>query len=189
MLQNYVKIALRNLLRRRFYALVTLLGLTVGITFLLLIGNYILGELAVNKTLRNARQQYLVQSRWKEPSMGMDITTLAPIGPTLKERYPNLVANYYRFYGVTAIVSKDQNHFREQIQIGDSTLLSMFGFPLEYGDPDYGASGPQFNRYYGRIGPKVFRQNRCASPAADGADAGEWQAAFYHYGHPERTSI
>ncbi|UFH54222.1 ABC transporter permease [Spirosoma sp. KNUC1025] len=135
MLQNYLKIALRNLLHRRFYALVTLFGLTVGITFLLLIGNYIQGELAVNKNLRNASQQYLAQSRWKEETMGMDITTLAPIGPTLKQIYPNLIANYYRFYGVTAIISNGQKHFREGIEIGDSTLLSMFGFPMAYGDP------------------------------------------------------
>lgn len=142
MLQNYLKIAWRNLRRRRFYTLVTLLGLTVGITFLLLIGSYILGELAVNTTLRNARQQYLLRSRWKEESMGMDVTTLAPIGPTLQARYPNLIASYYRFYGATATVSKGQNHFREQIQIGDSTLLSMFGFPLEYGDPNTALLAP-----------------------------------------------
>ena len=135
MLQNYFKIAIRNLLRRRFYALVTLLGLTVGMTFLLLIGNYIQGELAVNKTLRNSNQQYLVRSHWKEATMGMDITTLSPLGPTLKRLYPNLVANYYRFYGVTAIISKDQKHFRQSIEVGDSTLLPMFGFPMTYGDP------------------------------------------------------
>ncbi|MVM33070.1 FtsX-like permease family protein [Spirosoma sp. HMF4905] len=135
MLQNYLKIAFRNLLRRRFYALVTLLGLTVGITFLLLISNYIQGELAVNKTLRNSGQQYLVRSHWKEATMGMDITTLSPIGPTLKQLYPNLVANYYRFYGITAIISKDEKHFRESIQVGDSTLIPMFGFPMAYGDP------------------------------------------------------
>ena len=135
MLQNYVKIAIRTLLQRRFYALVTLLGLTVGITFLLLIGNYLRGELAVNQTLRNASRQYLVQSRWKEKAMGMDITTLAPLGPTLKQLYPNLVANFYRFYGVTAIISNGENHFRENIQIGDSTLLAMFSFPLAFGDP------------------------------------------------------
>ncbi|WP_338875161.1 FtsX-like permease family protein [Spirosoma sp. SC4-14] len=135
MLQNYFKIALRNLRQRRFYALVTLLGLTVGITFLLLIGNYIQGELAVNKNLRNVDQQYLVKSRWKEETMGLEITTLGLLGPTLKQMYPNLVANYYRFYGVTAIVSNDQKHFRESIQIGDSTLLPMFGFRMAYGDP------------------------------------------------------
>lgn len=164
MLQNYLKIALRNLRRRRFYTLVTLLGLTVGITFLLLIGNYILGELAVNNSLRNASQQYLVQSRWKEKSMGMDVATLAPIGPTLKERYPNLIASYYRFYGVTAIVSNGQNHFREQIQVGDSTLLPMFGFPLEYGDPNTALLAPNSivitaalaQKYFGRT--DVLRQ-------------------------------
>ena len=142
MLRNYIKIALRNLLRRRFYALVTLLGLTVGITFLLLIGNYIRGELAVNRTLRNASQQYLVQSHWKEATMGIDITTLAPIGPTLKQLYPNLIANYYRFYGITAIISNGQKHFRESIQVSDSTLLPMFGFPMLYGDPHIALRDP-----------------------------------------------
>ncbi len=142
MLRNYLKIALRNLARRRFYALVTLLGLTVGMTFLLLIGNYIQGELSVNQTLRNARQQYLVQSRWKVADMGHEIGSLAPTGPTIKRLYPDLVANYYRTYGVTAIVSNGQRHFRESMQIGDTTLLSMFGFPLTYGNPKTALSEP-----------------------------------------------
>lgn len=142
MFRTYIKIAVRNLARRRFYALVTLLGLTVGITFLLLIGNYIQGELAVNKTLRNASQQYLVQSHWKEATMGMDITTLSPIGPTLKRLYPSLVANYYRFYGITCIISNDQKHFRESVQVSDSTLLPMFGFPMLYGDPHLALRDP-----------------------------------------------
>lgn len=142
MLRNYLKIALRNLVRRRFYALVTLLGLTVGMTFLLLISNYIQGELAVNRTLRNASQQYLVQSRWKVKDMGSEIGSLAPTGPTLKRLYPNLIANYYRNYGVTAIVSNGQHYFRGSIQIGDSTLLPMFGFPLAFGDPKTALSEP-----------------------------------------------
>ncbi|MFD2935898.1 ABC transporter permease [Spirosoma flavum] len=174
MLQNYIKIAFRNLQRRRFYALVTVLGLTVGITFLLLIGSYIQGELAVNRTLRHASQQYLIQSRWKEKDMGMDITTLAPIGPTLKTQYPTLVANYYRFYGATAIVSNDQKHFREQIQIGDSTLLSMFGLPLEYGDPQTALLAPNSivitaalaQKYFGKT--DVLRQQLIVQTPASG---------------------
>ncbi|ADB40585.1 ABC transporter permease [Spirosoma linguale] len=156
MLQNYLKIAFRNLARRRFYALVTLLGLTVGITFLLLIGSYIQGELAVNKTLRHADRQYLVQSRWKVPDMGMDITTLAPLGPTLKQRYPGLVANYYRFYGVSANISTGENHFRESIQIGDSTLLAMFGFPLAFGDPQTALLAPNSMVITAAIAQKFF---------------------------------
>ncbi|MBC7569433.1 MAG: ABC transporter permease [Spirosoma sp.] len=135
MLQNYLKIALRNLVRRRFYAVVTLFGLTVGLTFLLLIGNYISGELAVNKSLRHAGQQYLLQSQWKVKEMGYEIGSLAPMGPTLKRLYPSLVANYYRNYGVGAIVSSAHHHFKEVVQVGDSTLLTMFGLPMVYGNP------------------------------------------------------
>jgi putative ABC transport system permease protein len=74
--------------------------------------------------------------------MGMDITTLAPIGPALKAQYPSLVANYYRFYGASATLSKGPNHFRESIQIGDSTLLTMFGFTLLQGNPRTALTGP-----------------------------------------------
>ncbi|GAB3643462.1 ABC transporter permease [Spirosoma arcticum] len=135
MLQNYIKIAWRHLLRRRFYALLNIVGLGVGITFTLLIGAYVWGEFQVNRGLRNAPQQCLVQSRWRVDDMGMPITTLAPIGAALRAQYPTLVANFYRFHGVSATISKGSNHFRESIQIGDSTLLTMYGFDLLHGNP------------------------------------------------------
>ncbi|SOD89160.1 ABC transporter permease [Spirosoma fluviale] len=158
MLQNYLKIALRNLARRRFYALVTLFGLTVGITFLLLIGSYIQGELAVNTTLRHVDRQYLLQSRWRVTDMGSEIGSLAPMGPALRQSYPNLVANYYRTYGVNAIVSSGEKHFREPMQVGDSTLLSMFGFPLAYGDPKTALSEPNTVVVTAALAQKYFQQ-------------------------------
>ena len=142
MFQNYLKIAWRNLLQRRFYSLLNIIGLAMGITFALLIGSYVWGEFQVNRQLRNARQQCLVQSRWREDNMGMPITSLAPVGPALKAQYPTLVANYYRFHGVSATISKGTNHFRESIQIGDSTLLTMFGFALRQGNPHTALTGP-----------------------------------------------
>lgn len=142
MFSNYLKIAWRNLLSRRFYSVLNIIGLATGITFALLIGSYVWSEFQVNQTLRNTSQQCLVQSRWKVAGMGLDITTLAPIGPALKAQYPALVANYYRYYGVSATLSKGTNHFRESIQIGDSTLLTMFGFELLHGNPRTALTGP-----------------------------------------------
>lgn len=134
MLENYFKIAWRNLMKRKFYSLVTIFGLSVGMTFSFLIGSYIWGELQVNRTLRNTDKQYIIRSKWKNPDMGVDIATLGPLGKTLKEDYPSLVADYYRFDGITVAISKNDKHFREDIQTGDSTLLSMYGFPLLQGD-------------------------------------------------------
>lgn len=142
MLKNYFKIAWRNLLKRRFYALVTILGLTVGMTFTFLMISYIRGEWQVNRNLTNARNQYIVRSQWTNPDMGMDLTTLGPLGKALKTDYPNLVANYYRYDAITVAVSRGDKHFREDVQTGDSTLLAMYGFPLLHGHAETALNTP-----------------------------------------------
>lgn len=142
MLENYLKIAVRSLLKRKFYSVINIAGLAVGMTFAGLIGSYVWGEFQVNRSLRHAGQQCLVQSRWKQENMGLPITTLAPVGPALRASYPDLVANFYRYYGINATVSAGNNPFRESIQIGDSTLLGMFGFTLLHGNPRTALTGP-----------------------------------------------
>ncbi len=134
MIKNYFKIAWRNIVKRRFYSALNIIGLSTGIVFTLLIGGYVWNELQINKRLRNANNQYFLKSEWKDPNMGPDITTLGPLAVRLKEDYPNLVANYYRWDGITSVISKGDKHFREGIQLGDSTLFSMYGFELQDGD-------------------------------------------------------
>ncbi len=135
MFKNYVKIAIRSLLKRKFYAIVNILGLAVGMTFTLLIGSFVWSELRVNATLRNADNQYIIRSNWKQPGMGYEDVTLAPLGKTLVAEYPNLVANQYRFDVVTTAISNGNKHFaREVAQAGDSTMILMYGFPMLYGN-------------------------------------------------------
>ncbi len=54
--------------------------------------------------------------------MGPDITALGPLAKALKDNYPSLVANYYRYDGIDCTVSSGDKHFKESIQLGDSTL-------------------------------------------------------------------
>lgn len=135
MIKNYFKLAWRNIIKHPFYSTVNIAGLFAGITFVLLIGAYVWSELQVNKNLRHAGQQYFLQSEWKGQDVNDAITTLGPVARRLKEEYPGLVANYYRWDGITSGVSKGDKSFREEIQLGDSTLLSMYGFQLLYGNP------------------------------------------------------
>lgn len=142
MIKNYFKIAWRNIIKSRFYSSVNIIGLSAGIAFTLLIGAYVWSELQVNTKLKNADRQYILQSKWKDPNMGIDLTTMGPLAKALRENYPNLVANYYRWDGVTSNVSKGDKSFREGLQICDSTLLNMYGFRLLYGDPKTAFDGP-----------------------------------------------
>jgi putative ABC transport system permease protein len=134
MFANYCKTAFRTIARSRAYSFINIIGLSTGMAFTLVIAAYCRGEWQVNRQLRNADRQYILLSDWKDPNMGYRLATLAPLAKALKENYPTLVANYYRFDVVGAIVTVDGRSFREGLQMGDSTLLSMYGFPLIQGD-------------------------------------------------------
>jgi ABC-type antimicrobial peptide transport system permease subunit len=134
MIKNYLKIAWRNIRKHTFHSLLNITGLSIGIAFSLLIAGYVWGELNVNKGLKNINDQYILQSNWKDPDMGLAITTLGPLAKTLKAEYPSLVADYYRWDGVTSNVSNGDKVFREGLQIGDSSFLNMYGFTLMHGD-------------------------------------------------------
>src|ERR1700743_3085714 len=95
MLKSYFKIAWRNLWKNKAFSLINIFGLSVGIAFTLLIGAYVWGELQVNQQLKDADNQYIIMSKWKDPNMGADYTSNAQLSRALKDNYPGLVANYY----------------------------------------------------------------------------------------------
>ena len=106
---NSFKIAWRHIRKNGFHSFLNIFGLSIGILFTILIGAFIWSELQVNKTLRQAKAQYLLTSLWKDPNQGNLITTTAPLSKRLKEIYPHLVAEYYRWDGITSVVSKGKS--------------------------------------------------------------------------------
>ena len=134
MIRNYFKIAWRNMMKHKFHSAINITGLSIGIAFTLLIAGFVWGELRVNKELKNINNQYIIQSNWKDPNMGLDITTVGPLAKALREEYPGLVRNYYRWDGITSNVSNGSKVFREGLQVGDSSYLNMYGFKVLHGD-------------------------------------------------------
>ncbi len=131
---HYYKVALRHIGRSRFHSAINVIGLSTGISFTLLIAAYCWSEWRVNRQLKNADRQYILATTWKDPNMGFPLATVGPLAKALKESYPGLVTDYYRFDGIISTVSNGDKHFREDIQMGDSTLLTMYGFSLLQGD-------------------------------------------------------
>ncbi|HEX5153731.1 MAG TPA: ABC transporter permease [Parafilimonas sp.] len=142
MIKNYFKTAWRNIVKSRFYSIVNIIGLSTGITFTLLIAVYVWSELQVNKTINNENRIFLLQSKYKTDEG--DFINAAPnlLSKTLKEQFPHLITNYYRWLWKSTVVSNGNKHFRENIQMGDTTFFSMFGFPLLYGNANTVFSKP-----------------------------------------------
>ena len=158
MLQNYFKIAWRNIWRHKVFSIINIFGLAIGIAFTLLIGAYVWGELQVNRSLKDADNQYIILSKWKDAGLSNDLTCIAELPKALADNYPGLIANHYRADMATTNVSGGEKHFRENIQIGDSSLLRMFGFKLLYGDAKTALKDPfsvvitqrMAQKYFGR---------------------------------------
>src|SRR3954467_13093284 len=97
MLKNYFVVALRHLTRHKLFSLLNIFCLAIGITLTMLVSAYVTTEQSVNSELKNVDAQYHLQSKWKTENMGMEITSFSPLAKTLKEEYPHLIKNYYRF--------------------------------------------------------------------------------------------
>ncbi|MGY3211630.1 ABC transporter permease [Mucilaginibacter sp. HD30] len=142
MLQNYLTLAWRNIWKHKFFSLINIFGLSIGISFTLVIAVYVWQESTVNGQLRNANNQYIIKSRWKQAGLGYDFATPAGLPRALKQNYPHLVANYYHWDGVTSNVSKGGKAFRESLQVGDSSFINMYGFKLLHGDATTALNDP-----------------------------------------------
>ncbi len=142
MIKTYFKIAWRGLKKKRLYTFINIVGLFTGISFALLIAAFVWQELQVNKNLKNSDSQYILTSQWKDHNMGVDFATLGPLAERLKEEYPHLVGDYYRWDGITSIISRDNKNFREGIQLGDENFLNMYGFNLLYGNVNTAFKNP-----------------------------------------------
>ena len=134
MLKNYITVALRHLAKHKLFSIINILCIAIGTTFSLLIGVYILQQKNINHNLYNVDRQYAIKSIWKAKNMGLAETTMGPLAQSLKDQFPNLVANCFRINPVTNVVSAGDKHFKEDIAICDTSLVSMYGFPLLAGN-------------------------------------------------------
>lgn len=135
MYRSYFKIMMRNMLKQKFYSAITILGLTVGITFAMLIGVFIWGEMQVNTNLKDVDRLYLMETKYNS-NEGNNPPFFVPalLGQVAIEQYPRVFEKYYRFRDRGITVSKGDKHLRMQSMIGDSTFLEMFGFPVLHGN-------------------------------------------------------
>ncbi|MGJ1228506.1 ABC transporter permease [Sphingobacterium siyangense] len=136
------KIAWRNIGKKKVQNLINLIGLTCGITFLLLVGAYVWDVHQVNSNIKNIDRQFLLQSKYKKEGFGINLTTLGALPKALHEEYPDLVSNYYRIDGLTGIVANGATIHEEGMSLGDPSLLTMFGFHILAGNANTALNNP-----------------------------------------------
>jgi putative ABC transport system permease protein len=116
MLKNYLKIALRNLLRHKSYSFINIAGLAVGITCCLLILLFVQDELSYDRYHEKAERIYrLIVENQAEGRIFNNALSSAPMVPALLRDYPE-IESAVRFYPVDAsvLVSHEDKRFYEE---------------------------------------------------------------------------
>ncbi|HLE33609.1 MAG TPA: ABC transporter permease [Bacteroidota bacterium] len=137
---NYLKIALRNLLKHKGYSTINIFGLTLGMACCVLIMLYVQDELSYDRYHANAERIYRVSRQWtnQDGRISLHLGHIAPpFGPLLKSDFPASVLEVTRFLRPgTPLVSYGDHHFQEsRFFFADSTVFSIFSWELISGDP------------------------------------------------------
>jgi putative ABC transport system permease protein len=138
MLKSLLLVALRNVKRDKWYSLLNILGLTIGLTFSLFLIFYVRDELSFDRYHANADRIYRINGYAKEPEkdeMKWAVTQF-PLGPTLQQDFPE-VEQATRFIPAGKQVFKvgDNQLYVDKVFLADSNVFKVFSWPFIEGDP------------------------------------------------------
>jgi putative ABC transport system permease protein len=147
MIQNYLKIALRNFARNKIYAAINIGGLAVGIAACILIFLFIKDELSYDRFHSKADRIYRVTRDFvsDDGSVSLHLARVAPpVGPLLEQDFPEIEA-VCRMLSTTLLLEDEANQrtFREErFFFAEPTAFKLFDIELLKGNPEKALQDP-----------------------------------------------
>ncbi|NUM81259.1 ABC transporter permease, partial [bacterium] len=163
MFQNYLKIALRNLLKHKLFSFINIAGLAVGMTSCLLIVLYVWDELSYETQHEKADRIYRLNCEYFLPkNAGSEAyaVTGPGVAPLIAKDYPEIesVVRLRRLRDNLVQKPNSTEKFYESIVYADSTLFDVLTLPLLSGDASTALDNPysiiisraMAQKYFGR---------------------------------------
>src|SRR6056297_487897 len=129
MFKNYFKIALRNLLRNKFYSLLNILGLAIGLTCVILIWLFLKEQLTYDRYHEDYKRIYRLGSHFEVQGKPDEFAISSiPIAPVIKDEMPGIVEEMVRFFepGTNVFKYNEKEFYEDNIVFADSTVFDVF---------------------------------------------------------------
>lgn len=137
MIRNYIKTAWRNLVKNKFYSIINIAGLTLGLAVGILILLWVQDELSFDSFHKNAANIYRLEiSGGTGKSKQIFTAGVAPIGPLAKQQLPDVI-NQVRLTGngfYSLYKYQDKVFGDELAMFTDPSFFSIFDFSLIKGN-------------------------------------------------------
>ncbi len=160
MFKNYLRVAIRNLTKHRFYSLLNIVGLSVGLCSFILITQYVRDELSYDHYQSDLDNIYRMDFYGK--INGNEFNTALASPPTAKVMIADFpeVVDATRFRGTGTWFIKKQNSeqsFKEEQAIfADKNFFTFFDVPLIYGERKNTLAKPNTIAISKSLSQKVF---------------------------------
>ncbi|MFZ6009624.1 MAG: ABC transporter permease, partial [Bacteroidota bacterium] len=165
MFKNYIKIAIRSLLKQRIYTIINVLGLSIGIASCLLIVMFVNDEFSYDSFHPKADNLYKVALERKYPNHSTNYAIVphsyADVIPGDFPEVSDLVKMGGPFNNIVVTYKDEKDvltQFEENyVMVADSNFFKMFGIKVLKGDPnkalvknnDLVVTESTANRYFG----------------------------------------
>jgi len=149
MFTNYLKLALRSLMRNKAYSFINIFGLALGITCCLLLSLYIRDEMSYDKHHKHASDLYRIITNFQSGSIVDRVGSASPpIAMTIKDEVPEVEAavrilnppGVKEFFTTgekektrSLMRYKDNLFYESDGFLADSTLFDVFTYELNEG--------------------------------------------------------
>ncbi len=143
MLSNYIKVAIRNLLRQKGFSFINIFGLALGISCTALIGMWVSDELSYDRFHTDYDRIYRVTATLPEMKVHAAVSP-APLALALKNEIPE-VDEAVRISSINRdLVQVGDVKFEEKGLIyADSNFFRVFTFPFIKGDREQALQNPE----------------------------------------------
>ncbi len=130
MLQNYFRLALRNLLKHKGPGLINITGLSIGTAIVILLSLYVWDEWTFDRFHANADRTYRA---WVKEHFKGDVffNTVTPVilGQELRDNFPE-IRQVVRYYTQNTLVKKGNFSELEEVHVAEPSFFKVFDFKL-----------------------------------------------------------
>ncbi len=156
MIQNYFRLALRNLLKHKGPGFINITGLSIGTAIVILLSLFVWDEWTFDRFHPNADRTYRA---WVKEHFKGDVffNTVTPVilGQELRDNFPE-IQQVARYYTINTLAKKGNFSELEKVHFAEPTFLKVFDFKLIRGKTENLLSDPNSVVITEEIGLKYF---------------------------------
>ncbi len=137
MLINFIKVAIRNILRQKTHVFINVAGLAIGIASSIIIILFVLNELSYDKFNQKANKIYRVYLSGKIGETEIvGAWTAAPTARVFVDEIPEVI-DAVRMDNWDEVIVKynEKSYIENHFMLADSTFFNIFSIPLIQGNP------------------------------------------------------